>query len=72
MTTSYPWQSVYLAAVLETDTSQLAQRIAAAENAIGGRTTELEQDHHGTVEERVAIADALEGLTILRRERIDD
>lgn len=72
MTTTYPWQSVYLAAVLETDTSQLAQRIAAAENAIRGRTTELEQDHHGTPEERSALADALTGLRILRRERIND
>lgn len=71
MTTLYPWQNVYLAAVLETDNSRLVQRIAEARNAIEGRMTELEQDHLGTIEERAAIADALNGLKILRKERID-
>jgi hypothetical protein len=71
MTPTYPWQSNFLAAVLETDTSQLAERIAAAENAIRRRTTELVQDHYGTPEERAAIADALVGLEILRTERVE-
>lgn len=33
------------------------------------RCRELEMDHHGTVEERTAIADALNGLKVLRQER---
>lgn len=72
MNSTYQWQDVYLEAVLETDTSKLQQRIAAAEGAVKARMTELEQDHHGTPEERSAIADALNGLRILRRERIND
>jgi hypothetical protein len=48
MDVSYQWQNVYLEAVLEVDTSKLAQRIAAAEDATDARATELKQDHHGT------------------------
>ncbi|HKV80667.1 MAG TPA: hypothetical protein VJP02_21130 [Candidatus Sulfotelmatobacter sp.] len=72
MNTEFPWQNTYLEAVLETDTSRLVQRIVAAENAIKTRVTELEKDHQGTREERTAIADALNGLAILRKERISD
>lgn len=70
MNITFPWQKAYLDAVLETDASTLPQRIVAAANAIEARSLELEQDHHGTPEERTAIADALNGLGILRRERI--
>lgn len=70
MDTHFPWQHIYLEAVLETDTAKLAQRIAAAENAIKARAAELEMDHHGTAQERIAIAEALNGLSILRKERI--
>ncbi len=72
MNTTFPWQQTYLEAVLETDNSRLAQRLTAAENRIHARVTELEMDHHGTPEERKAIADALNGLAVLRKERIGD
>lgn len=72
MDVTYQWQNAYLEAVLEVDTSKLAQRIAAAEDAIDARTTELKQDHQGTPEERAAIEDALNGLRILRKERLYD
>lgn len=72
MNMTYQWQYVCLEAVLETDTAKLPQRIAAAESAVRSRMTELEQDHHGTPEERLALADTLNNLGILRRERIND
>ena len=71
MSTTFPWQKVYFDAVLETDTSTLPQRILEAEDAISARELELAQDHHGTPEERIAITDALHGLRILRRERVN-
>jgi len=42
-----------------------------ARSGIKARVTELEQDHQGTLEERRALAHALNGLGILRKERID-
>ena len=58
-------------AVLETDDSKLPQRVMAAGNAIRSRAIELAQDPQGTPEERQDIADALNGLSILRKERLD-
>ena len=65
-----PWQKLYTNAVLETDNSALPQRIATAENAIKARISELEQDHHGTPQERMEISEALKSLGLLREERI--
>lgn len=70
MSEDLPWQKAYVDAVLETDDSKLPQRVMAAGNAIQSRTIELAHDHQGTPEERKAIAHALNGLSVLRKERI--
>jgi len=44
-----------VAAVLEADRSRLAHRVEQANSAIKARINELEQDHMGTPEERMAI-----------------
>jgi hypothetical protein len=62
------WGKLYQAAILETDWSKIEERIEAADLAIKGRLYEFSQDHGGTPEENQAIGDALNGLTILRRE----
>ena len=69
MNTNYEWQNAYLAAILETDQVKLVERIEEATKLIQARVSELEMDHGGAVEERTAIADALTGLRVLRRER---
>lgn len=65
-----PWQKAYMDAVLETDDSKLLERVIAAEHAIQSRAFELAQDHQGTPEEQQAIANAVNGLSILRKERV--
>ena len=65
MKVDYEWQRPYVAAVLETDRSKLAQRIEEASGAINTRMLELKHDDHGTAEERMAIEFALSGLKIL-------
>jgi hypothetical protein len=62
------WKNLYQAAILETDWSQIEGRIQAADSAISARLHEFSVDHGGTPEENQAIADAVNGLTILRRE----
>ena len=69
MTQSYGWQRYYEAAILETDRSRLPKLIQDAQAAINTRVEELHQNHEGTPEERLALADALAGLGVLRRER---
>ena len=68
MTTPDGWFEFYKAAVLETDWSKLAERIRVAESALHERQRVLSADHGGTPEERRAIADALTGLAVLRKE----
>ena len=68
MNLKYEWQRAYVAAVLEADRSRLAHRVEEANRAIKARINELEQDHMGTPEERMAIEDALSCLDVLRRE----
>lgn len=68
MTADYPWLPSYEAAILETDRSKLPKHVKAAERAITSRIQELNRDHGGTEEERMAIRDALSGLNILRNE----
>jgi hypothetical protein len=65
--TQWKWQEPYLEAFLDTDPQNLADRIAAAERAIYLRTEELRASSNGLVEWR-AIADAISGLSILKRE----
>lgn len=68
MRADYVWDESYKAAVLETDDNKLPDRIRAAKGAIDTRLNELQMDHGGTPEERLAITDALAGLNVLRRE----
>ena len=65
---SLQWRNLYQAAILETDWLKLQERIEAADLAIKGRLFEFSQDHGGTPAEQLAIRDALNGLTVLRKE----
>lgn len=65
--TQWKWQEAYLEAFLDTDPQNLVSRVAAAERAIYLRTEELRSSENGQVEWR-AIADAISGLTILKKE----
>jgi hypothetical protein len=68
MRADYVWEESYNAAVLETDDTKMPNRLRAAKGAIDNRLQELQMDHGGTPEERLAITDALAGLNVLRRE----
>jgi len=64
----YPWQELYEAAIVETKFEKLFPLVREAKAAIDARLHELQMDHGGTPEERLAISDALAGLNVLRRE----
>jgi len=64
----YVWKEPYKAALLETDRGKLQKRLTAAKAAIDVRLQELQSDHGGTPEERLAISDALASLNVIRRE----
>ena len=68
MEAHYVWEEPYKAAVLETDRAKLQERVHAAKAAIDDRLHELQLDHGGSPEERIAISDALAALNVLRRE----
>ena len=68
MTPEYIWQELYQAAIIETDDGKLPNRLRAAKAAIDNLLHELQLDHGGTPEERLAISDALAGLNVLRKE----
>ena len=68
MSQSYGWQRFYEAAILETNRSYLSRLIQTAQAAIDARVQQLQSDHHASTHERQAIADALAGLDILRKE----
>jgi len=59
------WWILYQDAILETDQSQLADRIRAAEEAIRARAS---LDSQVSSEERVEIQHPMAGLLILRRQ----
>ena len=63
---TYVWERYYFAAMRETDNARLQDRITVAMFAIEHRITNLRRE--GTTTERLAIADALRGLTALRKE----
>lgn len=64
----YSWHEAYKTAVLETDWTNMPERIQAAESEIQERQHVLFADQGGTPEERHAIQDAISGLRVLRRE----
>ncbi len=65
---TYQWHELYKAALLETDWSKMEERIQAAESAIQNRKREFALNPGGTQEETRALADALNGLNVLRSE----
>jgi hypothetical protein len=64
--TSYDWQESYQAALLETDWTNMPERIQTAESEIHKRRLVLSQDHSGTPEEREALVNAMSGLKVLQ------
>jgi hypothetical protein len=66
MPTSYSWQDFYKAALLETDWTKMVELVHKAESEIHKRRLELSKDHNGTQEEREAVVNALNGLSVLR------
>ncbi len=60
------WLESYQAAVLETDWTKMPDRVLVAESDIQARQRELSEDHGGTPEERQALADAANNLSVLR------
>ena len=68
MTADYIWFDAYKSALLETDWTKIQERLQLAESEIAKRQYVLSMDHGGTPEERQAIADALNGIKVLRTE----
>ncbi len=69
-TLPYPkWQTPCVDAVMEFDTSMLAERINMAETAMHARLQELETSPDGT-HERLAISDAMRTLHNIKRDRL--
>jgi hypothetical protein len=66
MTMTYGWYESYRAAALETDWTRMQERVRAAETTIHERQHVLAEDHSGTPEERYALANAMNSLTVLR------
>jgi len=60
------WQELYLTALLELDLEKLGERVEAAEEAIRSRSS-LDGDIPNN--ERIAIQDAVNALSVLKRER---
>lgn len=65
---TYQWHEPHKAALLETDWSKMEERIQAAKSAILNRKRECALDQGGTREEKQALADAVNGLSVLRSE----
>ena len=64
----YPqWQSVLAEALIEVDASRVKERIAVAETAIVNRLQTILQEPDNRAE-RLALADALSSLRILKKE----
>lgn len=68
MSAQYPWYEFYRAALLETDSKRIGERIHIAEAKLEHRLRALSQDQLGTFEERQAIVDAVKGLQVLLSE----
>ncbi|MGA9800554.1 MAG: hypothetical protein WBQ68_16190 [Terriglobales bacterium] len=68
MTTTSKWYEVYKVALLETDWSKMDERIQAAEAAIQERKIEFDLNHGGSLDENLAITDAIRSLGVLKTE----
>jgi hypothetical protein len=62
------WETLYQAAILETDWAKIEEHIRAADSAISARLREFSLNRGGTLEENQRIQDASSGLSVLRRE----
>lgn len=62
------WQTPYLRALMETEQTMLGARLDLAQKAILLRMKSIGPDSQEEIE---ALEDALRGLTILKRERIE-
>lgn len=60
------WRELYTAALFETDKNQIPNRIADAEKAIVARSRELFSAGSDTIEEDLALDDALYALRALQ------
>jgi hypothetical protein len=67
----YVWYDCYRAVIVETDWTEMQDRIQSAESKINDRKRVLSEDHGGTPEERQAIANALNAMGTLRTEVAD-
>ena len=65
---TFHWRRHYEAALLETDRAQLPKLIRQAEIALDARIQELRSGQNGSRQEKDAIAEALAGLNVLRKE----
>jgi len=65
MSMEYGWFNLYKAAILETDWSQIEERIQVAEHGLKVRLHEFSMNHGGTPEENQAIAAARNALNVL-------
>jgi hypothetical protein len=64
----YPeWQNIFQEALLELNRERLKERVAAAEAAIARRLQSISQERDSEAE-RLALADALSSLRILKKE----
>ncbi|NDQ56175.1 MAG: hypothetical protein GZ088_03765 [Acidipila sp.] len=61
------WRELYRAALIEVDAELLRERVAAAEAAINAHVESMKQ-RASSLDERLAISDAAEGLRVLKRE----
>ena len=68
MDAKYSWQKLYETAVLETNWSNIEQKIQEADNGLRARLHEFSMNHGGTPEENRAIEDALNSLNVLRKD----
>jgi len=66
------WQTLYQAALFETDRSKIPARIAQAEQAILARVKELFVAHGDHIDEDQVLDDALYALRALRNCAISD
>jgi hypothetical protein len=64
------WKELYRAAVLNSKSSDLSDRIAAAENAIISRTRELFGSNLGNIDERDELEQALYMLRAWKTSRL--
>jgi len=62
------WRRCYEEALVETDRAKLPRLIRQAEIALDARIQEMRSGENGSREERDAIAEALAGLNVLRKE----